>query len=89
MKINEDNFEPLRKAEEITGVDSGVVWTDAENIEGYVTAETLYNTVQDLLVEIGRLEEEKEDIIRDRDENYDLKPFNPYEEYGINEKDFH
>ena len=89
MKINEDNFEPLRKAQEITRVDSGVIWSDAENMEGYITAETLYSTIEDLLVEIGRLEEEKEDIIKDRDENYDLKPFDPYVEYGINEKDFH
>jgi hypothetical protein len=89
MKINEDNISLLDRVREITGSDVNVVWTDAENLQGYVAAEDLYEVIGDLLVEIGRLNEELEEVIEDRNENYQPKPFDPYREYGIYEEDFH
>ena len=63
MKIDENNYDVLKKVEDITGIDSGVIWTDAENIEGYITTGTLYNTIEDLLTEYGVLEEKYQDLL--------------------------
>ena len=50
---------------------------DTEN--DFISVEHLMYMVEDLLNEIERLEEEKEEIIQDRDDNY--KPLS-YEEMG-------
>lgn len=64
MRIDEAVFETIRKAEKITLTNYGeeVLWRDAENIDGYVTSDTLYKIIQDLISEVYYLEEKIEDI---------------------------
>lgn len=62
MRIDEDNFEILKKVSEITGNDYQLYWKDAENIDGYIDAYALFNMVNDLICEIDYLEEKIEDL---------------------------
>lgn len=57
MKINEDNYELIKKASEITCMNYEIKWIDAENIEGYIDNETLLSIINDLLIEIDKLSE--------------------------------
>ena len=49
--------------------------------------EQIENMLQDLIIEIDRLEEKIEDIEKDIEDNY--KPIDPASQYGINDKWFH
>lgn len=75
MKIDENVFEKIKKVEEKTMTDYDVVWKDAENVQGYITAEDLFTMVEDLLYEIDHLEEKIEDL--ENKENFD-----PRDEYN-------
>jgi len=88
MEITESNYNIFERAMEITGVEYNVMWTEAENLEGYMFDDSVLNIIEDLIMEIDRLKEVNEDLIKDRDENYELKKFNPYDEYGVSERDF-
>ena len=55
----------------------------------YVTIENLLSVIEDLSWEIEHYKEEIKDLKRDINENYELKKFDPYEEYGISEYMFH
>ena len=48
-----------------------------------------FEIIEELQDKYESLQEEFEDYKKDVDENYEQKPFNPYEEYGISESDFH
>lgn len=89
MKIDESNYETFRKVEKLTEVDYDINWEDAENINGTISVESLYYMVEDLIYELERQKEKYEELEEDLKENYEPKPFDPYEEYGINENDFH
>lgn len=69
MRIDEYVFEKIKKVEEKTMNDYDIIWKDAENVEGYVTADDLFAMVEDLLYEIDHLEEKIEDL-----ENKDEEP---------------
>lgn len=62
MKIDEYVFEKIKKVEEKTMTDYDIIWKDAENVEGYITAEDLFTMIEDLLYEIDHLEEKIEDL---------------------------
>ena len=47
------------------------------------------NIIYDLVEEYDVLEEKYCDLKEDIKENYELKRFNPYEEYGLDESNFH
>lgn len=49
----------------------------------------LSQIIEDLVEMYNHKEEELEDFIRDREENYKLIDFDPYSEYGVSESDFH
>ena len=88
MEITESNYNIFERAMEITGAEYNVMWTEAENLEGYMFDDSVLNIIEDLIMEVDRLKEANEDLIQDRDEHYELKKFNPYNEYGVSEKDF-
>lgn len=88
MKISEDNYETIKNAEEITGVDSGIRWFDAENIEGYIDAQDLLAIISDLIVEYHRKEEELEDKENYCKEWHQEKKVDWYDQYGISKQDF-
>lgn len=74
MRIDEYVFEKIKKVEEKTMTDYDIIWKDAENVEGYITADDLFTMVEDLLCEIDHLEEKIEDL-----ENKEI--YNPNDEY--------
>ena len=80
-KLNNDELEIIKRVSKIT-------FTDYEVKDDYIPVESLLVAIEDLLVEIGRLEEERKDIEQDIENNYELKNVNSYEEYGISERDF-
>ena len=88
MKIDENNYETIKKVESITLGDYNIYWKDAENIDGYIDSYDMFNMVSDLLCEVESLHELIQDMKEDITENYERKPFDPYAEYGISEKDF-
>ena len=73
------NEELEKKVVEITGVD----------YTGELSLEDIENMIKDLICEYHKVEEKLEDIKQDINDNYVPRKVNPYEEYGISEKDFH
>lgn len=88
MRVDESNFEILKKASDITGVDYEIRWFDAENIEGYIDSEGLLTIIEDLIVCVHKKEEELEDLEEDIEARYELRKIDPYDEYGISRSDF-
>lgn len=78
-KIDEDKLKEIQS----------ITMTDYEAKLGYLPTEILNDIIDDLLLEIHRLEEKIEDMERDIENNYKLKEVNPYTEYGISERDFY
>lgn len=79
MKIDESNYDVLCKVEELTGTDYGIVWKDVENKDGVIPVENLLNIVEDLMCEIGCLNEKIEDLERPKEhDDYDA-----YQDYML------
>ena len=72
------------KLKEITRITMG----DYEAKLNYIPSENIINIIEDLLCEIHNMEEKIKDMEQDIENNYELKNVNPYEEYGISERDF-
>ena len=70
----------LEKIEEITNTDY-----NAEDV--YLTTESLIYIIDDLLVELDRLQEKLNDLEQDI-EAHVFDKMNPYQYYGVSEKDF-
>ena len=73
-KLSDDEKEIIKKVQERT-----ITEYDIQN--DFINVEHIMYIVEDLLNEIDRLEEEKEEIIQERDDNY--RPLS-YEEMGWN-----
>lgn len=54
----------------------------------FLPPDGILSMLDDLLFEIDTKNEQLEDVKNDIEENYVLKKNNPYEEYGISERDF-
>lgn len=54
-----------------------------------VSIDEICGLVEELDYQIGILEEKIKDMEDDIEEFYEPKKFNPYEEYGISERDFY
>ena len=87
MKVDEYVFDVVQKVEKKTSTDYNIMWKDAENVDGYITADDLFTMVEDLLYEIDYLEEKIEDLERYIENS--KEKFDPYYEYGVSERDFH
>lgn len=83
MKVNESNYDILKRVEDITNTDYEIKWFDAENIDGYIESESLISMIEDLIGKVENLEEEIEDIKSDRDSNY--RPVSVAEQIDYNE----
>lgn len=87
MQIKTDLFDHIL---DITGTDYNFYWRNGEEDEHiFISGETWEEMLYDLVEEVERLKEVNQDIIEDRNENYVLKAFDPYTEYGISEDNFH
>ena len=71
-KLSDDEKEIIKKVQERT-----ITEYDIQN--DFISVQHIMYMVEDLLNEIDRLEEEKEEIIQERDDNY--RPLS-YEEMG-------
>jgi hypothetical protein len=78
-KLNDNELEKMYKASSIT-------MTDYELIGNFAPVERLINVIEDLLIEVDKLEEEIEMIEKDRDENYIRMPV--AEQCEVYDKDF-
>lgn len=86
MIVNESIYDILEKASNITLTNYDIKWFDAENISGYIKEENLIDIIEDLIIEVNRLEEEIEDIEEDIRDNY--KRISNDEQIGISNGDF-
>lgn len=87
MKIYKDLYE---RTKEKTLTDFGADYKkDPDDEYVYVYNEDIINSMlEELLMEIDRLEEEYEDYKENVSENYKQIPKSYYELYGVSEKDF-
>lgn len=67
MKVDESNYELLKRVSDITRTDYGIIWKDAENIEGYIDTDGLLSMIEELILEVDRLKEEIEDMNQPND----------------------
>lgn len=67
---------------------SKITFTEYEIEGNNIAVDNLMVVIEDLLTEYHRKEEELEDLHNEISENYELKRVNPYEEYGVSERDF-
>lgn len=81
-KLDNDELEKINRVSNIT-------FTDYELKGNFISVESMMSAIEDLLIEIDKLEEAKKDMQQDIENNYELKNVNPYEEYGISERDFY
>jgi hypothetical protein len=78
-KLENDELEKINKASKIT-------CTDYELLGNFIPTESMLSVIEDLLIEIDKLEEKLKDIEQDRDDNY--KPYTKEELYGVSDGDF-
>ena len=86
MKINQDIFDILDKVQKITLTDYEIKWFDKENKDGYIDIENLISAINDLLSEIGYLQELIEDMKQPRDEYEDPYSYEAWEEQRLMEE---
>ena len=89
MRVDESNFETLKKTMDITLVDYEINWYDAENIKGHIESDELLSIIDDLIVEYHVLEEKLEEQKEYCNQYHTDKKIDPYDEYGLNPNDFH
>lgn len=77
-KIDEDKLKKIQK----------ITCTDYEAKLGYLPVENLETIIDDLMLEIDKLEEKITYMEQDIENNYQLKDRDEYEEYGLNLEDF-
>ncbi len=62
MRINEDNYNIIDRAEKILFTEYNKHWFDAENIDGYMDEEELLSIIENLCDEIERLQQPTETV---------------------------
>lgn len=80
MRVDESNFDIFDRVQNLCGYNYNIAWTDSHNLKGIIHPDEMLSMIEDLICEIDRLEEEKEDLIKDRNENY--RQITPKEMYG-------
>lgn len=91
MRVCEDNYAILRRAEDILDTDYEINLTNDDDIKGFIDDDNVVEMIDNLCSEVDRLKEELED----QKEHYEeeirecYKPISPYEFYGVSENDFH
>lgn len=79
-KLENDELEKINRASKMTG-------SDYELNGNFIPVESMIAAIEDLLVEIDRLEEERKDREQEIEDNY--KPISYAEQVGYNERDFY
>ena len=76
IKLNEDLYKRIQS----------VTMTDYEALGDFIPSESIEPMLEDLLLEIDRLQEKYEDLEKDLQDNY--RAITPEETYGITDRDF-
>lgn len=90
MRVDEDNYGVLRRAEDMLGIDYEINITNDDECKGFIDNDNVVQMIDDLCSEIDRLKEQLED----KEEYYETllkdcyKPISKHEFYGVNEKEF-
>lgn len=78
-KLENDELEKINRASKMTG-------SDYEIKGNFIPIESMMAAIEDLLIEIDRLEEERKDREQEIEDNY--KPYTKEEMYGVSNRDF-
>jgi hypothetical protein len=91
MRICEDNYGILRRAEDMLGTDYEINITNDDECKGFIDDDSVVEMIDDLCTEIDRLKEELDDQKDYYEEQIRecYKPISPYEFYGVSENVFH
>lgn len=73
--------EKIKEIEEIT-------MTDYEAKLGYIQSDNLVSMIDDLLYELHNLQDKLKDLQNEMENNYELKDYDAYEEFGVSKEDF-
>lgn len=79
-KLNNDELETIKRVSKIT-------FADYEVKDDFIPVDSLLVAIEDLLIEIGRLEEKYNDFEQEVADNY--KPYTKEEMYGVRNEDFY
>lgn len=79
-KLNDDELKKINEASEKT-------YSDYELVGDFIPVENLMAAIEDLLVEVGRLEEKYKDLEQNLEDNY--KPISYSEQVGYREEDYY
>lgn len=82
-ELDENDLQNMIDSEVISGSDYEI---ERKGEKGSIKVEMFPIIVQDLLIEIDKLNEVIKDIVKDRDDNY--KQIDPMEQAGMCEQDF-
>jgi len=90
MRIDEDIYRVLRRAEDMLGIDYEINITNDDDITGDIDTDNITQMIDDLCSEVDRLKESIDDLKEYYEEQIKdyYKPKSPYEIYGVNEHDF-
>ena len=91
MRVDEDNYSVLRKAEDMLGTDYEINITNDDECKGFIDADNIVQMIDDLCMELERLKESLDDLKNYYEEQIRecYKPISPYEYYGVSEDMFH
>lgn len=90
MRVCEDNYGVLRRAEDMLGTDYGLNITNDDECKGFIDTDNLTQMIDDLCMELDRLKESLDDLKNYYEEQIRecYKPISPYEFYEVSENDF-
>lgn len=80
-KLDTNEYRTIMKIQELTN-------TDYEVLGNLIPVDSLMSCIDELLTEVERLQGKVKDLEDDIEQNYEVKRINPYEEYGVSERDF-
>lgn len=78
-KLDDNELERINRVCELT-------FTDYELLGNFIPVEMLMAAIEDLLIEVDRLEEKYKDFEQEVEDNY--KPYTKEELYGVSDRDF-
>lgn len=81
VKLDEYDMKMLKEASELAN--------EKYKIEGdFIEVEELFGVIETLMYAVDDWKFKYEELENDLEENYELKSFDPYDEYGISQSDF-
>lgn len=81
-ELDEKELEIFNRISNITDV-------DYEIKNNMIEVDTLIYALKDMLYEYHKVEEERDDLEKDINDNYEPKHFDPYDYYGVSRHDFY